>query len=68
MRKMQGQFAGFKEFYDQYTRRRSDLLEAYTGSGSAFQVMISLPGSLPMTRLSLARDIMLTAFDNGLDR
>lgn len=65
VKKMEGQFASFKEFYDQY-QKAERLIKAYIDQEElAREDLISWES--PDDKITLARDIMLTAFDNGLD-
>ncbi|TDI70728.1 MAG: peptidase S8 [Bacteroidetes bacterium] len=63
--KMEGQFARFKEFYDQY-QKAERLLKAYTELEELNKEDLTSWDS-PDDKITLARDIVLTAFDNGLD-
>lgn len=65
VKKMEGQFAGFKGFYDQY-KKAERLLQAYTEKEELSKEDL-LSWDSPDDKISLARDIMLTAFDNGLN-
>lgn len=63
--KMEGQFAGFKEFYNQY-KKAERLLKAYTDLEQLEEEDLTSWDS-PDDKINMSRDIMLTAFDNGLD-
>ncbi len=65
VKKMEGQFAGFKEFYDQY-KKAELLMKAYTDLEELTREDL-ISWESPDDKISLARDIVLTAFDNGLD-
>ncbi len=63
--KMEGQYAGFREFYQQY-KKADRLLKAYIDLETLTKEDLTSWDS-PDDKIILARDIMLTAFDNGLD-
>ena len=65
VRQMEGQFASFKEFYDQY-KKAERLLEAYLDLEELTKEDL-ITWESPDDKINLARDIVLTAFDNGLD-
>lgn len=65
VKKMESQFAGFKGFYDQY-KKAERLLQAYIEKEELSKEDLVTWDS-PDPKISQARDIMLTAFDNGLD-
>jgi len=65
VQKMENQFAGFKEFYDQYAKAEK-LLQAYTDQEELTKDDL-ITWESPDEKITFARDIMLTAFDNGLD-
>lgn len=63
--KMENQFAGFNNFYEQY-KKAERLLKAYTDREELTREDL-ISWDSPDDKITLARDIMLTAFDNGLD-
>jgi subtilisin family serine protease len=63
--KMEGQYAGFKGFYDQFIKAER-LLEAYTEVEELSREDLTDWDS-PDDKISMARDIVMTAFDNGFD-
>ena len=63
--KMEGQYAGFKGFYDQFIKAER-LLEAYTEVEKLSREDLAGWDS-PDDKISMARDIVMTAFDNGFD-
>ena len=65
VQKMEKQYAGFKGFYDQF-KKAERLLQAYTEVEELTKEDINSWES-PDEKVSMARDIMMTAFDNGLD-
>jgi subtilisin family serine protease len=65
VQKMEGQFAGFKEFYDQF-KKAERLMTAYLDQEELTKTDLTTWES-PDEKISLARDIVLTAFDNGFD-
>jgi len=65
VRKMQTQYAGFKGFYDQY-KKAERLLLAYLDLKNLNKKDLSTWDS-PDPKITRARDILMTAFDNGLD-
>jgi subtilisin family serine protease len=65
VQKMEGQYAGFKGFYDQF-KKAERLLQAYTEVEELSKEDLTSWDS-PDDKISTARDIMMTAFDNGLD-
>ena len=65
VRKMQTQFAGFKGFYDQY-KKAERLLLAYLEIEELSKADLNTWDS-PDNKITRARDILMTAFDNGLD-
>jgi len=65
VKKMEGQFASFKEFYDQF-KKAERLLEAYMDLEELTREDL-VSWESPDDKITLARDIMLTAIDNGLD-
>ncbi len=65
VKKMQTQYAGFKGFYDQY-KKAERLLEAYLDLEQLTMEDLETWDS-PDDKISQARNIVMTAFDNGLD-
>ncbi len=65
LEKMERQFAGFKKFYDHY-QKAERLLKAYTEVEELTKEDLTTWDS-PDDKITMARDIMMTAFDNGLD-
>ena len=63
--KMEGQYSGFKRFYDQY-KKAERLLKAYTEVEELTKEDL-ISWDSPDDKITMARDIMMTAFDNGLD-
>ena len=65
VQKMEDQYTGFKGFYEQY-KKAERLLQAYTEvEDLTTDDLISWES--PDERITMARDIMMTAFDNGLN-
>lgn len=65
VKKMEGQFAGFKGFYDQF-KKAERLLLAYVDKEELTKDDI-INWDSPDNKITQARNVMLTAFDNGLD-
>ena len=65
VQKMEDQYAGFKGFYDQY-KKSERLLQAYTEVEELTREDL-ISWESPDERVTMARDIMMTAFDNGLN-
>ncbi|MDH3709716.1 MAG: S8 family peptidase [Cyclobacteriaceae bacterium] len=65
VKKMERQFAGFKGFYDQY-KKAERLLQAYVDQEELSKKDL-ISWDSPDDKITQARSIMLTAFDNGLD-
>ena len=63
--KMEGQYAGFKGFYDQF-KKAETLLKAYLEVDELTNEDLTSWDS-PDDKITMARDIMMTAFDNGFD-
>ena len=65
VKKMEDQYAGFKGFYDQY-KKAERLLEAYMDVEELTKEDL-ISWESPDDKITLARDIMMTAFDNGFN-
>ena len=65
VKKMERQFAGFKGFYDQY-KKADKLLQAYLEK-DVLSAEDLISWDSPDDKISHARSVMLTAFDNDLD-
>ena len=65
VKKMEGQYASFKGFYDQY-KKAETLLKAYTEVEELTQDDLTSWDS-PDNKITKARNIMMTAFNNGLN-
>ena len=65
VKKMEDQYAGFKGFYDQY-KKAERLLEAYMDVEELTKEDL-MSWESPDDKITLARDIMMTAFDNGFN-
>ena len=65
VKKMQRQFAGFKGFYDQY-KKAERLLKAYLEQ-EEITANDLITWDSPDDKISHARNVMMTAFDNDLD-